>query len=222
MGVARASLIIAAAALAACAEGPQHPLFVARADSPDSYGYTEESLAEDLYRVSYLGPEVRTGTIRPQWVERAAQKAEETTHDLALWRAAQVSLQKGYPAFQVTETFADLKSHIVGRDYTSAYPSGSLNVTPRAAGYYSRTYFRPEVTLTVELLPELTAEALDAEQTAERMKHKYAEARSALAPSTYYYFGPSSYFQDYEDAEERPGRPKSSYPAPHYVPYGPR
>jgi hypothetical protein len=212
MRVARASLIIAAAALAACAEGPRHPLFVARADSPDSYGYSEESLAEDLYRVSYLGPEVRTRTIRPQWVERAAQKAEETAYDLALWRAAELSIQKGYPAFQVTEEFADLRSYILGRDYTAAISSSVLNVTPRNLGYYSATYFRPKMTLTVEMLQEPVGEALDAQETVERLKQKYVDAGlKPIAPATYYYFGPSSYLHDYDDAKARSGQPTSRY-----------
>ncbi len=81
-------LLAAAAALAACVERLHQPLMTPLV-SPDSYGYSEEWLSDETYQVRYLGPEVRTENIRPQWVERAARQAEETAYDLALWRAAQ-------------------------------------------------------------------------------------------------------------------------------------
>jgi hypothetical protein len=220
-----ASLLFAAAALAACAEVSPYPLMVAQADSPDSYGYSDERLDEGLYRVTYAGPNLRTETIRPQWVERAARHAEDTAYELALWRAARLSLQRGYPAFRVTEIFGDLKSHIVGRDYTTAFNSADLNtVMPFFPNYYSATYFWPEVTLTVEMSHEVGAEAFDAKEMAERLEQKYAyDGRRTLAANTYYYFGPDPYFYDGEEEEEagRLFRRKPPYQS-RYTPYGPR
>jgi hypothetical protein len=218
-------LLFAAAALAACTDVSPYPLMVSQADSPDSYGYSDEKLDEGLYRVTYVGPNLRTKTIRPQWVERAARHAEDTAYELALWRAARISLQKGYPALRVTETFTDLKSHIVGRDYTTAFNSAGLNVVmPIAPGYYASTYFWPKVTLTVEMSDEVGAEAFDAKETAERLEQKYAyDGRRVVAANTYYYFGPHPYFYDGEDEEEagRPFRRKPRY-APGYMPHGAR
>ncbi len=225
MRIAGIAPLLAAATLAACTEGSPHSLMVSQAASPDSYGYSDEKLDEGLYRVTYAGPYLRTNAIRPQWVERAGRQAEEAAYELALWRAARLSLQRGYPAFRVTETFADLKSHIVGRDYTTAFNSAVLNVVmPAHPSYYASTFFWPEVTLTVEMSYEIGGEAFNAKETAERLEQKYAyDGRKAIAASTYYYFGPHSYVLDGE-AEDEAGRPapaKSRY-APGYTPYGAR
>jgi hypothetical protein len=214
-------LFAAAAALAACVERLSQPLMTPLV-SPDSYGYSEEWLSDETYQVRYLGPEVRTENIRPQWVERAARQAEETAYDLALWRAAQLSLQKGFPAFLVTDGQTETRRYIVGRDYTTAFDSANLNVTPRYPAYYSATYLKPEVTLTVEMSREFTGVAFDARETADRMERKYADLGPGdISPATRYYFGPPSYLHDYEKEERPPAPPKAPY-RPTYVPYGPR
>jgi hypothetical protein len=226
-----ALLLAAAVALAACTERLSQPLMTPLV-SPDSYGYSEDWLSDDTYQVRYLGPEVRTNAIRPQWVERAAQRAEETAYDLALWRAAKLSLQRGFPAFVVTDGQVEVSKYIVGRDYTSAFDAASLNVTPRAASYYSATYLKPQVILTVEMSHELAGAAFDARGTADRIEQKFADgAPGAIAPNTYYYFGSSSFLHDYEEpgkepAAPKPGKPPERFMPPYrsmpYVPYGPR
>lgn len=217
-------LVLAAAALAACADQAAKPLMTHIA-AGETYGYSEDWVSGDTYEVRYLAPDVRTTHIRPEWLARAQRRAEETAYDVALWRAAELSLQKGFPAFSVMNRHTETRRYIVGRDYTSAFDASQRNVMPRLVHQYSATYFKPLVTLTVELSREVGGTAVDAAETAARIERKYAAIRpGAVAPATEYYFGPSTFLTKYgaERVEPPPPeRPRGAY-RPTYVPYGPR
>lgn len=78
---------LSALTLTACASAP----VPREAAGPYSEGYVERALAADRYLVSY----------------RMDGADYQRAYDLALWRAAQLSLEKGYPAFEVVNRDSD-------------------------------------------------------------------------------------------------------------------
>jgi hypothetical protein len=78
---------LSAVTLVACASAP----VPREAAGAYSEGYTERALSADRYLVSY----------------RMDGADYQRAYDLALWRAAQLSLEKGYPTFEVVNRDSD-------------------------------------------------------------------------------------------------------------------
>jgi hypothetical protein len=78
---------LSALTLAACASSPTPR----EAQGAWSEGYSERALSADRYLISY----------------RMDGADYQRAYDLALWRAAQLTLEKGYPAFEVVNRESD-------------------------------------------------------------------------------------------------------------------
>jgi hypothetical protein len=172
-------------ALAACSQTPQPPLLSPIAQVTD-FGYADRDLANDRIEVTYLGPSYRVSTwrnSRQEAVDRAKAQAEE----LATWRAAQVALAKGKPAFEIVDRHTSVEVDV--RDYYDPYPFGWA---PYGYGYYPYRWARApfyspwpvsggyrdahaqaEAKLTVQLLDKTKPGALDSQATADRLSQKY-------------------------------------------------
>ena len=170
---------------------PHHELLVPQ-NAPESYGFSERRLSDTGYEIRYSGPEVTTDNTVESQVVFASHKAGETASDLALWRAADLALARGYPAFAVRAADTQVKQAIVGHDYRDNGNPVYDSVHGEALGYETDIYFRPVATLTVELRRDKSRDTLDARAVADNMKRQYDDAAGrAIAPHTYYYFGPS-------------------------------
>src|SRR5512134_2762995 len=104
--------LVAAALLSGCVAAPPAPPPPLMSPYPAAgygYGYAEERIGPDLVRVVYHGP-LRpldpAGPARGPQLDRATGEAA----DLALWRAAQLALAEGKPAFAVIERRADTET----------------------------------------------------------------------------------------------------------------
>ncbi len=84
------ALSLSALTLGACASQPTPR----EAASAYSEGYSERALGLDRYLISY----------------RMEGADYQRAYDLALWRAAQVSLEKGYPAFEIVSRDSDTEA----------------------------------------------------------------------------------------------------------------
>ena len=219
----RLAALAGALLLAGCAYGPPADLMVTKTDDT-SFGYSDRQVGPSQYEVIYVGPEAMTREIVPQRVERVESVARDTTHDLALWRAAQVARQKGASEFVVTHTKSETDFYIVGRDYRDA-PSVYQGVKPVNPLYVSAIYFRPKVTLSVDLDPAAKGDRHDTGQVADAMGRKYAEGiASAGVPQSYFYFGPSAFIQKYRakiEAEARAGEARRLGGPESYISTGP-
>ena len=113
------SLAVAlAGALAACSQAPRPPLMSPIAQVTD-FGYSNRDLTNGRVEVTYLGPSYRVSTWRASRQE-AVDKAKAQAEELATWRAAQVALAKGKPAFEVVDQHTDVEVDI--RQYYDPYP----------------------------------------------------------------------------------------------------
>jgi hypothetical protein len=119
-----------ALALAGCAKSPPVPLYSPQA-AARYFGYSEQPVAQNTVRVTYVTPAVRLSS--PSYVESV--RAERTTvgYDLALWRAAELALAAGYPAFSVTDRQNDVD--------VNNYTYYSDNWDPWGCPYYYRGCF---------------------------------------------------------------------------------
>jgi len=122
------SLVCAAVllfAVAACAPGQPRPAMVSMAGGTP-YGYSEVDLGDDRFEVSYVMPALRTrGYDQPH---QASIDAEKTlAYELALWRAAQVAIERGYEFFTVEESNRDADLSV---RYDPYYPGGYWSTWP--------------------------------------------------------------------------------------------
>jgi hypothetical protein len=196
--------ILAAVLLAAsaCSSTPgSQPVLVpamAALSATGDYGWSETELAPDRYEVAFVTPSLSAHG-DPE-VDFGLVGERQRTYDLALWRAAQLAIEKGYPALAVESESRDVEVDIVDPPgpppYVSA-PMRTMSGPPcrwdcgRPIGYWGDPYFNPAydrwyrrahssgrvaATLTVKLLPHRTAGAQDAAATAERMHGIYNSA----------------------------------------------
>jgi len=199
----RPSLLIAGIVLAVagsgCAGSPPPPVpAMAALSATGDYGYSETALAPDLYAVTYVSPSLSAHGDPDQDYGLGGEK--QRVHDLALWRAAELALEKGYPALQVQGESRDADLSIAEPPGAPPYVSAPLRTISgppcrwncgRPIGYWGDPYFNPiyddwyrrahssgrvSAKLTVKMLPGVVDGAQDAAQTAERLRAAYASA----------------------------------------------
>lgn len=191
------ALVLAAGGCAGKQPPPLVPAMVPLSANGD-YGYSETALAPDLYTITFVTPSLSAPGDPDQDYGLAGQKQQVSA--LATWRAAQLALEKGYPAFQVQSESRDVNVSVEEPPSYPPYVSAPLRTMQgspcrwdcdRPIGYWGDPYNNPAydnwyrrghtsgrvvVNLTVKLLPAANAGALDAVQTAERLRTAYAAA----------------------------------------------
>lgn len=177
------SVTILLGLLGACSETPKAPLMSPVSQVTD-FGYSNRDLAGNRIEVTYLGPARRVSTWRDSRRE-AVDEAKAQAEELATWRAAQVALDKGKPAFQIVDKHTDVEVDV--RDYYDPYPSAwypypypygwargpFYPLYPRYYGNYRDAYAQAQSKLTVQLLDKMQPGAIDARETADRLSRKY-------------------------------------------------
>jgi hypothetical protein len=104
----RLALVSLLCLLAACAAGPQAPL-LSPLDVAKRYGYTEATLGPAKIQVTYVGPS-RQSSVYASEREPDANAARTQAYDLAVWRAAQIALERGFAGFHVDSSRADIET----------------------------------------------------------------------------------------------------------------
>ena len=156
------------------------------------YGYSDRDLSDGRFQVTYETPVLRTSTStlsRQDDIESEKKRA----HDLALWRASQIAIERGYAWIIVDETDSDSEVELDedlypgygpawygGYGYYGGWPDPySYRHSPffYAPPYYrSFAYMRVTVTLKVSAADATDVGAVDAEATAARLATQYANA----------------------------------------------
>ena len=186
--------ILLGGVLAACSQTPRPPLMSPIAQVVD-YGYADRDLGNDRVEVTYLGPSYRVSTWRSSRQE-AVDQARAQAEELATWRAAQVALARGKPAFDIVDRRSNVEVDI--RQHYDPYPFGwapygyshypyywarAPFYSPWPAfGSYRDAYAQAEAALTVRLLDEVQPGALDARETANRLTSKYGPPAGQPTP----------------------------------------
>ena len=183
--------LAAAFAVSGCASSPvdyYQPL------TPDGrYGYSETALTADRYEVSYLTPIRSVRSVSAKVREREGSERIALAYDITLWRASELALAAGYPAFEVSLRENDLQVDRNWYRYASPFYDPWF---PRYR-YWHRPYFYPpfppdpyfdrysrisaRVTLTVGFRDTNEPGSIDAESTLTRIKAKYAPDPAAAS-----------------------------------------
>lgn len=131
------------------------------------FGYSERDVGPDRIEVTYTGSNVRVSSSQGREDSRlVAERAK--THDLALWRAAQIADQRGMAGMKVENEARDTDVEVT-RDYVRNfgpyYPYGYRRYAywGRPSWFYDdpfyyqpvrRAYGQAVTTLTVQLLKQ--------------------------------------------------------------------
>lgn len=139
--------------LAACASGPQYPLYSPLAVT-GSFGFSEQRVSNTAYRVTYITPK-RTAYSPYANSEPRRSSLLTLANDMAIMRAAELTSANGYETFRITQrdNDADVDRQRYygwcddpfwpGRPYYRPYPAYRCG----SDGY---THFQARSTLTVE------------------------------------------------------------------------
>lgn len=191
--------VMLAAAVGGCTTPPPPPVPAMTALSANGdYGYSETALAPDVYAVTFVSPSLSAHGAPDK--DYGLDGEKQRVAALALWRAAQLALEQGYPAFRVESESRDADVTVVDPPAPPPFVLAPLRTTSgppcrwdcdRPIGYWGDPYFNPvydewyrrghssgRVTakLTVKMLPGVVAGAEDAARTAERLRAAYAAA----------------------------------------------
>ena len=196
-----------AAVLTAGCESPPPPAVAAMVSqsSNGDFGYSEKDLAPDLYVVTYVSPQLRVSGEADDNHGLGGEK--QRVYDLALWRAAQLAIEKGYPALLVQQESRDVNVTVPAPPVYPVYPPVPLFVGHRCRwdcdwpfGYWPYPYYDPyyadhyarshsvgriTVNLTVKLLSKSAEGALDAKETDARLRKAYGSASFSLTRAGY-------------------------------------
>jgi hypothetical protein len=178
--IARLSVPVLLALLGGCASEKPMPPLMSPISQVTDFGYSNRDLTGGRIEVVYLGPARRVSTWRSSRQE-AVDHAKAEADELATWRAAQVALDRGKPAFEIVDKHTDVEVDV--RDYYDPYPFGwypyRWSRAPLYAPYppyyttYRDAYAQAQSKLTIQLLDKMQPGALDARETADRLSRKY-------------------------------------------------
>ena len=188
-------------ATAACSNTQHQPVLVpamAALSATGDYGWSETALAPDRYEVAFVTPSLSAHGDPEDDFGLVGER--HRTYDLSLWRAAQLAMEKGYPALMVETESRDVEVDIVDPPDPPPFVSTAMRTLSgppcrwncsSPTGYWGESYFDPHydnwyrrahssgrvtATLTVKFLPQRTAGAQDAAATAKRLHGIYKSA----------------------------------------------
>lgn len=122
--------------LSACASPAPKPAMVPLGQTGD-FGYSERDLGSDRIEVTYTGAAVRVPSNAAR--DSAAVQVElAKTHDLALWRAAEIADQRGKAAIKIDKEQRDTDIEVTRQYVRSAVPFGYRPYYWNHYGYYGR------------------------------------------------------------------------------------
>jgi hypothetical protein len=190
-------VLLSPSIVAGCADTRQPPVAAMVAKSSNGeYGYSEKSLASDLYVVTYVSPRLRASRYSDDSHGLAGEK--QRVYELALWRAAQLALEKGYAAFRVQQESRDVDVTVQSEPIYPAYaPTPFLfgrhchwpcawpyGYWPASPYYYgdvrTRATGRVTVNLTIKMLSQASDDTFDSKETAQRLQKAYGSASFPL------------------------------------------
>lgn len=188
---AAAGLVLAALAVAGCAAGPSYPLYTPRTVA-GTFGYSEQPVSQTRFKVTYAAPVRRTYTYGGSRRDRDADYLVSLSYDMALRRAAELTLAGGYQAFKVVERNNDVEIN-VSYDYYGdpfyydpyyhrhGHPYYRYPRYPYYP-YYNDPFYSPyarlaaEVTLLIEMRHTASNDTFDARTTRDRVVRHYGNA----------------------------------------------
>jgi hypothetical protein len=178
--------------VAGCAAELSYPLYSPQ-EMAGSYGYGEQRLSRDHYKVTYLAPARTIYSYDDHGRKQATASRLALAYDMALWRAAELALANGYPALAVSHRDNDVRVNIGYDYYDDAY--GHFPYYHRRShrhfgylplhrfGYHDRyANLTARVSITVAFGKASDGDGMDAKAVVERLRAKYPGAAGIASP----------------------------------------
>lgn len=167
-------------ALAACTTpAPPKPAMVPLGTTGD-FGYSSKELGPDRIEVTYRGAPVAVSVSDPRDDSRARAEVDKT-HDLALWRVAQIASERGKGGFKIENENRDSDIVVQNRTYHRPNPFYDPFFTPYNDPFWPR-YRRPYY--------PYYDDDLDWPYRIERVRSATARAKITLVVTLYQSFDP--------------------------------
>ena len=187
-----APVLLGGFGLAACATGPTYPLY-SSAQTTGSFGYYEESLGDHRMRVGYRAPIARAYSMSRAERRREAERLVNLAYDLALMRAAELTLSRGERYFSISDRENNMETNIEDQyaydPFFAPWPYYGYRYyyapyVPFGPPVYRDRYTEVavEVSFVADLRPAPGQDSFEAQETLERLRAKYPQP--AAAPGT--------------------------------------
>jgi hypothetical protein len=203
-------VLVLALALAAAACAGERPLYVPYGGS--TYGYADRPLGDELYEVSYRPPEFRTYAYGRATRERVVNEQLALAHDMALLRAADIALMRGFPAFREVNRDNDVRVDVENDPFYEPWGYRPYPCRGCGPGYYTAPYMSQDrqtnVNATVRLQVHLEPRIVSGTYNATEVRDKVLAAYPNALPKTEVPGGPIGSFNP------PAGGSPSSQPAP--------
>ena len=169
--------------IAGCAPIP--PLYSPLATT-GYYGYADEPLGPTRIKVLYKAPRGATFAISTYQQDADAERRIALAYDMAIWRASELAIASGYPAFTITDRLnnvnVDVRYNFAGDLFynpcygaVTGYRFG-CTPAPFPTAFDRYAWADAMVTLTIELQPEIRPGAFDAANTISELRAQYPTA----------------------------------------------
>jgi hypothetical protein len=175
----------------ACAPNP--PLYVPLQAGGD-HGYTEVRVSPTRYQVTFKAPVAIYPALNKSAARSHAEHRTTLAYDMAMWRAAELALENGFPAFKITDRSNDVSTDYRYGTYGAPFyppcydprfgpdgPCPSFGFSsPSAFDRYA--WIEAGVTLTVEFESAIRPGLFDAREAVDKLRAQYPTAREAGQP----------------------------------------
>jgi hypothetical protein len=160
---------------AACAEVPPRPLLSAWSEAP-SFGYQDRRRDDTHVEVTYTTPFERT-VLDEDRRGPADQRLRALATDIALWRAAEIGRDGGFPALKVTSSTTSTKVRVYDEStpprYILAGPQGGALIPVSPQREERSAWLQGVATLDVEFERAKGEGAYDVAATIDRLSKTY-------------------------------------------------
>ena len=185
--------LLAAAMVAGCAAELSYPLYSPQ-EIAGSYGFGEQRLNRDHYKVTYLAPARTIYSYDDDGRKQAAARQLALAYDMALWRAAELALANGYPALAVSHRDNDVRVDVRYDYYDDPYGHFPYYhrrfhhhhfgyLSRRRHGYHDRyADLTARVSIAVAFRKAPDGDGMDAKAVLERLRAKYPGAAGGASP----------------------------------------
>lgn len=188
--LARAAGLVPLLLATACV--PAYPLYVPL-ETAGNHGYADVRLGPTRFAVSYRAPSAVSFALTKDKRRVDAERRLTVAYDMAVWRASEIALGNGYPAFAIADRSNDIAvsyrydayDPLAYHCYRPCFPH-NCGCLPGDALYNARpnrySVIDAGVTITIELEREIRPGTFDAKDAIATLHARYPNALPQAQP----------------------------------------
>lgn len=163
------------AIIAGCVETAARPL-LSPWDDEAAFGFTDHRVDATHLVVNYTTPYERT-SLDAHERGRSVEKIQALAMDIAVWRAAEIAREQGFPALAVTNrrfsTNVQLYNEAPPPRFILASPQGGVRIAQSPQPDFRSAWMQGKAAISVELKGAKGTDEYDVTKTIDRLSDKY-------------------------------------------------